>query len=210
MHKLPWILLVVSVFYVTTDAWYTGEEISNIVTSLAMRFRDFPRGNQVQYGFLMVLPADHRVVLDPDKSNVVNFNSDVLLGNNYAVSRTRRGKHTEPQLLSHLPTLLQNYRSYYGMDPPAVLLYTRGTPCWDCTNKIAVARHAVFPGRRRQFVVAYSANMVNSYMTPTINCENRNLLRHHNYVEVYCVRETQNQCGQDDAIPCEQHNQLYG
>lgn len=212
MHRWSWTLLLVPLLSITADAVYTQLEISNIVRELAMSFRSFPGRNHVQYGFLLILPADHLVGLHPDARHVANYNADVLLGNNYAVARTRRGRHTEPQLINLLPQLLQNYRAAYSMDPPAVLLYTRGTPCSDCTNRIAVARHNVFPGRRRQFIVAYSTNMNNNYMTPTINCENRNLLREHNFVEVYCVPEpgTANQCLQGDTVPCDQHNRRYG
>ena len=208
MHRWSWTLLLVPLLSITTDAVYTQLEISNIVKELAMSFRSFP--SQVQYGFLMILPANHLVRLNPDAHHVSNYNSDVLLGNNYAVARPRRGRHTEPQLLNLLPQLLQNYRAAYAMDPPAVLLYTRGTPCSDCTNRIAIARNKEFAGRHKQFIVAYSTNMNNNYMTPTINCENRNLLREYNFVEVYCVPETVNQCLQDDTVPCDQHNRRYG
>lgn len=210
MNKLPWILLMFPLLFITTDARYTQAEVSDIVRGLAMKFRTFPRPGERQYAVLLVLPAEHYMVLDPPQRSVENFNGDVLLGNNYAVSRTHFGSHTEPQLLHHLSLLLSKYRTAYGMDPPAVLLYTRGTPCSVCTNVIAAARHGLFTGRAKQFVVAYSTNMVNRYMTPRINCENRNLLRMHNYTDVYCVQETPNQCREDDSRPCDQHNVLYG
>ena len=91
---------------------------------------------------IIIIYSNHVTGLDSDENryHVANYNSDVLLGNNYAVSRTRHRKHTESQLLNRLPRLLQNYRDAYAMDPPAVFLYTRGTTCSDCTNKIAVAR----------------------------------------------------------------------
>lgn len=170
-----------------------------------MNFSDFPIRDHRQYAVLMVLPADHQMRLYPARRWVLQ-NGNVLLGNNYAVSRTSRGRHTEPQLLRQLPVLLSRYRKSLMMDPPAVLLYTRGTPCSDCTNLIASARHRLFPGRAKQFVVAYTTNMRNNYMNPEINCDNRNLLRLHNFIDVYCVPENQNQCRENDSIPCDQHN----
>lgn len=211
MNKLSWMLLMIPLISITTDAVYTQDEISNIVTRLVMRFRFFPRQGDRQYAVLMVLPAGHNVVLNPNQRRVMRnrVNADVLLGTNYVVSRTHFGQHTETQLLSHLPTLLSNYRTAFRADPPAVLLYTRGTPCSGCTEAIDRTRYNVF--RQGQFVVAYSTNMVNEYMNPTLNCQNRNTLRRYSGINVYCVSERgRNQCREDDTIPCFQHDQLYG
>ena len=177
-----------------------------------MRFSNFPRKGERQYGVLMVLPADHNVVLDPNETEVMRkpyqYNADNALGTNYAVSRTRFGQHTETQLLSHLQTLINNYIMKFGVEPPAVLLYTRGTPCPYCTDVIADKRQELYPDRSRQFIVAYSTNMVNRHMTRSINCENRNYLRDNYDVEVYCVPENSKQCREDDTKPCGQHEEL--
>lgn len=174
-----------------------------------MRFNNFPRQGTRQYGVLMVLPANHHMVLNPDEVAVMQhrYNADLALGNNYAVSRPRHGQHTETQLLFHLPTLIHNYQVAFGAYPPAILLYTRGTPCYDCATAIALARNNIFPNG--QFVVAYTTNRVNNYMTPTINCQNRRWLRQQQ-VQVYCVPENHNQCHENDNIPCVQHNHRYG
>ena len=172
-----------------------------------MRFDNFPRDGDRQYAVLMVLPANHNFVLhpNPNRQRVTHYNADVLLGNNYAVSRTHFGQHTETQLLRHLPTLLTNYRRRFRANPPAVLLYTRGTPCSKCTAAIDNTRFTVV--RHGQFIVAYSTNMVNNYMNPTLNCQNRNTLRRLGGIDVYCVRErnSYNQCAEDDTIPCFRH-----
>lgn len=184
----------------------TLKQISNIVTGLAVRFHFFPRCGDRQYAVLMILPANHNMVLNPNQRRVLQnrYNADVAVGTNYAVSRTHFGQHTETQLLSHLPTLLNNYRHTFGVNPPAVLLYTRGTPCSGCSVAIDNARYTVF--RQGQFVVAYSTNMVNTYMNPTLNCQNRNTLRRLSGIDVYCVRErNRNQCTENDAVPCFQH-----
>ena len=205
MNKLPWILMLIPLIIVTTDAVYNQNEIADIVTRYAMQFRFFPRHGDRQYAVLMVLPANNNFVLNPNRRRVTRYNADVLLGNNYAVSRTHFGQHTETQLLDHLPTLLTNYRNTHGANPPAVLLYTRGTPCSKCTQAIDNTRYNVF--RHGQFIVAYSTNMVNNYMNPTLNCQNRNTMRRYSHIDVYCVRERNrpNQCAEDDTIPCFRH-----
>ena len=213
MNRFAWLLLLITLISNTADAQYTQAQISNIVKRLAMRFSNFPRKGERQYGVLMVLPADHNVVLDPNETEVMRkpyqYNADNALGTNYAVSRTRFGQHTETQLLSHLQTLLYNYTVKFGVEPPAVLLYTRGTPCPDCTVIIANKRQELYPDRSRQFIVAYSTNMVSGYMTRSINCENRNYLRDNYDVEVYCVPESNSkQCREDDTKPCGQHEEL--
>ena len=205
MNKLPWTLMLIPLIIVTTDAVYNQNEIADIVTRYAMQFRFYPRHGDRQYAVLMVLPANNNFVLNPNRRRVTRYNADVLLGNNYAVSRTHFGQHTETQLLDHLPTLLTNYRNTHGANPPAVLLYTRGTPCSDCTQAIVQARRSNF--RQGQFIVAYSTNMVNKYMTRQINCENRNVLRGYSGIDVYCVPEPhKNQCMENDAIECIWHN----
>ena len=192
--------MLIPLIIVTTDAVYTQNEITDIVTRYAMQFHNFPRHGDRQYAVLMVLPANNNFVLNPNRQRLNRYNADVLLGNNYAVSRTRFGQHTETQLLRLLPTLLNNYRN-----PPAVLLYTRGTPCSGCTQAIVQTRRRNF--RQGQFIVAYSTNMVNKYMSPQVNCENRNVLRGYSGIDVYCVPEPdKNQCRENDAIQCIWHN----
>ena len=196
-------------------------------------------GTWTQYGVLLVLPAYKRTHVNPDRiqmvpspwvkdddkgdlvySPKVKCAGDVYVGLNYAVARpSDKGKiHTETQLLSKLPQILNNpiYRNQRKpeRDPPAVILYTRATPCTDCTNAIIQARNQNL-NSVGQFIVAYTDNMENSYMNPKINCENRNRLRKSkNPVQVLCVKEEYDatvgidQCNEDDRchvnciIPC--------
>ena len=164
-----------------------------------------------QYAAMMVLPTNEDR-LDPHPP--AHIQGDVLMGNNYIVARphleegAERRTHTEKLVLDRMHILLHNY---IWTTPPTVLLYTRGTPCAGCTNAIINTVNEVRQTySKMQFVVAYTTNMVSSYMTPTSNCENRNRLRLHNYIDVYCVQETRNQCREDDSIPCAQHDVLYG
>ena len=205
--------MLIPLIIVTTDAQYkhSKPEIATIVKKYAMLFHCFPELGKHQYGILMVLPpVGHNFALQPSNWNAIrqriNPNTGLLLRDNFAVSRPHNGQHTETQLLVQLPTLLNNYRNTHGMNPlPAVLLYTRGTPCSGCTQAIVQARRSNF--RQGQFIVVYSTNMVNKYMTRQINCENRNVLRGYSGIDVYCVPEPhKNQCMENDAIECIWHN----
>lgn len=208
MNKLPWMLLLIPLIFITTDAVYTQEEISNIVRNVAMHFRRYPIEGIRQYAVLMVLPADHNVnIVNLVQERLRRIDANMMRGSSFGVARFRRsnGQHTEPRVLSLLPTLLDEYRVAFGADPPTVLLYTRGTPCSDCTRSILNARDNFLP--RREFVVAYSENMFNRYMNPTLNCQNRNTLRVFD-IDVYCVREPgrSSQCTENDNLPaCFQH-----
>ena len=241
MQERMWlsILILVVLTPTSTEGLYTDEEIRNIVVKHAMPFWSFA-GTWKQYGVLLVLPANKRTYRNPDwiklvptpwiKNNrgecvyrprIVSA-GDVYVGLNYAVARpSDEGRlHTETQLLSRLPRILNNpiYRKYKGQktDPPAVILYTRATPCTDCTNAIIHARnqHLNSVG---QFIVAYTVNLRNNYMNFEIDCEKRNLFRNScNPIQVLCMREEYNslvglyQCNEDDRIPCQLHNKFFG
>ena len=200
MSRWLWILLTVQAIVTITDAGYSEPDVQRIVRGIITpEFQTFPMTDMQrrvprQYGVLMVLPAGHFVALDhgPNGPQIINNDHlDLHLGFNYAVAKpaqiSRKKKiHTETQLLQYLPTLINNYRAAAnGLYPPAVLLYTRATPCSDCTQAIIQARQSTFRERMGQFIVAYSANMLMNGMN---NCENRRSLWR-NEIEVYCVRE---------------------
>ena len=241
MQERMWlsIMILVALTPTSTEGLYTDEEIRNIVVKHAMPLWSFG-GTWKQYGVLLVLPANKRTHRYPDRIKLVPTPwiknnrgeyvyspqivsaGDVYVGFNYAVARPSDGGrlHTETQLLSRLPQILNNiiYGKYEGQktDPPAVILYTRATPCTDCTNAIIHARnqHLNSVG---QFIVAYTVNMQNRYMDPKTNCEMRNLLRNlRNPIQVLCVREEYDptvgldQCNEDDRIPCQLHNKFFG
>ena len=232
------ILILVALTPTSTKGLYTDKEIRKIVVEHAMPLWSFA-GTWTQYGVLLVLPANKRTHVNPDWIQIVpspwvkddkgdlvyspkvKSAGDVYVGLNYAVARpSDKGKiHTETQLLSKLPQILNNliYRNQRKpeRDPPAVILYTRATPCTDCTNAIIHARNK-YLNSVGQFIVTYTDNMENSYMNPKINCENRNLLRNSkNPVQVLCVKEEYDatvgidQCDEDDRMPCQLHNTLF-
>ena len=127
------------------------------------------------------------IVFIPNLQAVGHFNADVLLNwQQLCCILHPLWTHTEIQLLARLPTLLANYKRAHGTNPLAVLLYTRGTACFGCTQAIIQTQCNFFP--QGQFIVAYLTNMVNNYMNPTINCKNRHNLWNNN-IAVYCVWE---------------------
>ena len=145
---------------------------------------------------------------------------NLLEGINYAIARVNNRQHAETQLLDYqfLNGMLNKlYRLVHPSGLPSILLYTRGTPCGGCTNAIIAAR-LQFQRRVDQFFVVYSTNMQSrpSRMTPTSNCVNRKRMRAFN-IQVTCLREqydasaghVQNQCIEDDSVPCDQHVQHY-
>ena len=227
-----WVLIVVALTSTGTQGLYTDAEIQNIVRELAMPFWSFARPGW-QYGVLLLLPAGkkthdgregiHLVPTPADRNangqyttynqRLLKRGGNVLVGFNYAVARPSDDKtqHTETLLLSELPGMLDLVHRY-GVQP-TVLLYTRATPCKTCTSAINKVRIQYY-GRLDQIVVAYSFNTDNQdYMTPEINCEQRQELRSFN-VQVMCVREQyanarQNQCIENDNISCSQHNQRF-
>lgn len=228
MNKLLWILLLIALNAVITEGSYTTDDIDSIVVHHAMPFWTFPQDYH-QYGVLILLPADKsqgiKLVPSPGVLNEKHeyssydkqlIKGDVLVGINYAVARPSEGGnvHTETQLLDQLPYMLKWYEVEFKTHPTAVLLYTRGTPCTGCTDAISYARKYLF--QNGQFIVAYTKNLVNSYMDPTLNCKNRVLLRWYYEVSVLCVKEQynenigKNQCLEDDfKVPCNEHNQVY-
>ena len=137
-------------------------------------------------------------------------NTGLLLGDNFAISRPHKNQHTETQLLERLPALLSKYRSTFGNNaPPVILLYTRWTPCFRCARAIAQLRYLKYSGG--QFIVAYSINVMNEFMSPIINCQSRQFLQNFAQIDVYCVKEPgENQCQEDDSIPCFQHIRYEG
>ena len=240
------ILILVALTPTITEGLYTDEEIKKIVVKHAMPLWSFA-GTYKQYGVLLVLPANKRTHGNPDNAKddsqdriqlipspwvkndkgdlvynpKVKNAGDVYVGLNYAVARpSDKGIiHTEIQLLSKLPQILNNiiYRNQRKpeRDPPAVILYTRGTPCTDCTNAIIHARNK-YLNSVGQFIVAYTDNLKNSYMNPKNNCENRNRLRKSkNPVQVLCVKEEYDptvgidQCNENDRISCQLHNTWF-
>ena len=228
MNSLPCILLLLMTLHsAITERQYTSQDIKGIVVNYAMRFWKFPH-NHYQYGVLMLLPADKNIQLQPvpgvlneQRNEYSQYNEeliteDILVGITYAVARpSANGQlHTETQILPQLPTMLAEYRKKFLVDPAAILLYTRGTPCTGCTDAIAFARKSHFCNG--QFVVAYTINIDNQYMGPIINCKNRNILRGLD-APVLCVKEQynenigRNQCLEDDCNTlCDEHNLLYG
>ena len=204
--------MLIPLMFIITDAVYSADDIFNIVRESAMQFRNFPRQGHLQYAVLMVLPGNNQFALNPSGRQALTSynNGDLLLGTNYAVSRVdSRGRHTEIQLLARLPTLLANYKRAHGTIPPAVLLYTRGTPCYGCAGAIVQSHNQYFS--QGQYIVAYSTNMQNGDdMTPTKNCVRRNYMWKKG-VEVHCVWEpSASQCYQDDTIQCKKHDKKYG
>ena len=227
MDKLPWMLLLLMTlnFSITMGQMqYTSEDIRRIVVNYAMRFWTFPKDHD-QYAVLILLPVNKNLQLEPvpgrlnaktneySQYNEELFIGDVLTGINYAAARSSAngGLNTETQILDQLPTMLAKYRKKFVMEPAAILLYTRETPCPACTTAISFARNNHF--RNGQFVVAYTINIANSYRSPIINCENRNFLRGLD-APVLCVKEQyngQNQCLEEDCnTMCIEHNFLYG
>ena len=228
MNRLPCILLLLMTLHSTiTEEQYTSQDIKGIVVNYAMRFWKFPH-NHYQYGVLMLLPANKNIQLQPvpgvlnEQRNEYSqyhewlIKGDILVGITYAVARPSADgqMHTETQILAQLPAMLAKYRRIFSVEPAAILLYTRGTPCPACTDAISFARNSHF--RNGQFVVAYTINIANSYMGPIINCKNRNILRGLD-APVLCVKEQynenigRNQCLEDDCNTlCDEHNLLYG
>ena len=231
-----WILAVVALTSTSVEGIYDVHEINQLVLQLAMPMWRFAQPGW-QYGVLVLLPPNKRTHANPDRiwlipfpgrrdarGDYITFNDhlkrnggNVLVGINYAIARVADGQHTETRLLDQ--TLLGGMldklnRLVRPNGLPSILLYTRGTPCGDCTNAIIAAREQ-FQGRVDQFVVVYSVNMQNRYMTPSGNCENRNHMREAQ-VQVICLREQydasagQSQCMEDDfQVPCDQHDQRY-
>lgn len=215
-----WILLLMTLSATITDGRYTGADIRRIVQDRVMQFHNFPEQGRQQYGVILLLPPFERtqprqqlpeIRIQGPAQRIQDHSHDMLLGVNYAVARpSNGGGHTETQLLTRLPDLLHTYKGQYNNRNPTILLYTRGTPCTDCTNALEIERYCTrYSLHQDQFVVAYSTNMENNYMSPTLNCKNRNYLWRKN-IEVYCVQEPQtNQCRENDNIPCRQHNRRY-
>ena len=230
MNKWLLVSLLTTLIAAIAEGVYTVSEIESIVVHHVMPFWTFPQ-NHHQYGVLLLLPADKKIHLVPEKPGTLNqkneytrgsynkklIDGDALVGINYAVARpSADGKqHTEAQLIKKLPDMLAWYKVQFNTHPATLLLYTRGTPCSDCTIEIAYARQYLFPNG--QFVVAYTKNLVNSYMTPSVNCKNRNYLRKFYHVAVLCVKERydnfvgKDQCIEDDfTVNCAHHDQRYG
>ena len=224
MSKWLPVLLLAVLTAVSTEGWYTIKDIQSIVVHHAMPFWTFRREGHTQYGVLMLLPGAGKIQLIPTPGtlnshgngyttyNKQNITRDTIVGFNYAAARTseRGDKHTETQLLRLLPEMLNGYYREYSRYPPAVLLYTRGTPCTDCTRAINHAGYKIYPVG--QFVVAYTTNMVNRYQNLTINCENRKYLRHRK-IGVVCVKEQyrKKQCIEDDyKVECNLHRKEFG
>lgn len=97
---------------------------------------------------------------------------NTIVGFNYTVARTSNSgdSHTETQLLHLLPQMLKDYHRVYSKSPPAVLLYTRGSPCPDCTKAINYAGYNDYV--RGQFVVAYTTNIAIRTSKLTVRTEN--------------------------------------
>ena len=230
MNKWLLVSLLITLNAAIAEGVYTVSEIDYIVVRHVMPFWTFPQYHH-QYGVLLLLPADKKIHLVPEKPGTLNqkneytsgsydkrlIDGDALVGINYAVARpSSDGKqHTEAQLIGKLPYMLKWYEVEFKTHPAALLLYTRGTPCMDCTAEISYARQHLFPWG--QFFVAYTKNLVNSYMTPTLNCKYRNYLRYRYNVFVLCVRERyDNSVGKDQCIEndfevnCAYHDQRYG
>ena len=216
------ILLLVTLNAAMTDGQYTRGDIQDIFLDWVMGFHDFPPPaengrKRHQYGVLLLLPPFKRtqqnqqlppIGIQGPARKIQSCYEYMLVGVNYAVASPCGERHTETQLLKHLPDLLHNYKQQH-MTNPTILLYTRGTPCLECTRAIARLRYFKYSGG--QFIVAYSTNMINRYMSPIINCQNRQFLRNFALIDVYCVKEpNKNQCQEDDTIPCIQHFRYGG
>ncbi|XP_057301967.1 uncharacterized protein LOC130636310 [Hydractinia symbiolongicarpus] len=70
------------------------------------------------------------------------YNDDILqVGNNYAatcMNETIRDSHTEPTVLARFDHLVSKFQETYGnKKKPDLYLYTRLSPCTDCSSKIA-------------------------------------------------------------------------
>lgn len=216
------ILLLVTLNAATSDGQYMAGDVRNIVQDVVMRFRDFPPPaengrKRHQYGVLLLLPPFKRmqqnqhlppIGLQGPAQKIQTCSQYMLVGVNYAVASPCGKSHTETQLLMHLPNLLYNYGQQHTTNP-TILLYTRGTPCFECARAIARLRYWKY--REGQFIVAYSTNMITRYMSPNINCQSRQFLRKFAQIDVYCVKEpNKNQCQENDAIPCFQHFHYEG
>ena len=211
------ILLLVILNAAITDGQYTREDIHHIVQHIQTmvkgqhRFPDFPEQGHHQYGFILLLPPktenQPQMHVKGPAQLIRNNHEYMLLGVNFAVARPHGNFaftfHTETQLLNHLPDLLDTYRNQYQTNP-TILLYTRATPCGDCTHAIKMESDCLRYFGHHWFVVAYSTNMISKRngMNYYSNCVNRQKLRR-NKIAVYCVPEPNtNQCKQNDNKTC--------
>ena len=207
-------LLTVQAISTIANAVYTAEEIRRIVANtIISQFHGDQQNPGRQYAVLMVLPTN-RDQLDPQPPRIMV--GHLLVGNNYVVARpdaqatdaAGRRRHTEKLVLDKLLNILNHY---VWTTPPAVVLYTRGTPCAGCTQAIINSFNAAwqkFP--KMQVFVTYSTNIVNGYMNLEINCKTRNGLRKLGMI-VMCVNEPgePKQCREDDSVPCFRHPNRY-
>ena len=166
------ILLVIAQTSAVADGRYTYDDIQSIVVNHAMQFWDFPRARGYsQYGVLIPLPVDKRsrLLLHPYPKIQKHYNrqlyhtnyKDMLVGTNFAVARPSNGgdNHTEAQLLN----ILSIHQSLLG-GKSAVLLYTKGTPCKNCTDDIVD-----FVNRYRSMVAEIAVDAVIAAITLSMN-----------------------------------------
>ena len=108
MNKLLLVLVLITLNAAIAEGVYTLEDIEKIVVHHVMPFWTFPEYHH-QYGVLLLLPADRKIRLVPEKPGTLNgkneytrgsydkklIDGDTLTGINYAVARpSADGKKT--------------------------------------------------------------------------------------------------------------------
>ena len=208
--RLPWLLLLVAVSAVLpTNAIYNGNDIKSIVKNVIEnnpvfasfpKPPDYPTGKQVA-GLVLISQQDYangntniqlypppthrninnRYPVQPGPQVRVNYMVARPDTPNEARQRRRQRQHAERKLLDNSGQLLQKFENQFGR-PAVALLYTRATPCPQCTNALLTAKRLLdqkYPQARIPISVVYSTDpkWQNSGMTTEINAQNRQKLR---------------------------------